>query len=222
MRLRREVDHPFLVKLHYAFATPDKLYLIVDFVQGGELYYHLRNKKSFSVAETQFFLAELALALGKLHELDIIYRDLKPENVLVDHDGHIKLTDFGLAKKDVSEENRPTTFCGTPLYLAPESIKVRAEHTCRLVARRFAETCSRVAGQSLPQFGGKTGYGMEIDWWTFGALMFEMLTGDPPFTAGSIKELLRVILEADVATDRISSAEARDAIVQLLQKDPSR
>ena len=76
--------------------------------------------------------------------------------------------------------------------------------------------------QSLPQFGGKTGYGMEIDWWTFGALMFEMLTGDPPFTAGSIKELLRVILEADVATDRISSAEARDAIVQLLQKDPSR
>jgi len=63
---------------------------------------------------------------------------------------------------------------------------------------------------------------MEIDWWTFGALMFEMLTGDPPFTAGSIKELLRVILEADVATDRISSAEARDAIVQLLQKDPSR
>ena len=128
MRVCREVDHPFLVKLHYAFATPDKLYLIVDFVQGGELYYHLRNKKSFSVAETQFFLAELALALGKLHELDIIYRDLKPENVLVDHDGHIKLTDFGLAKKDVSEENRPTTFCGTPLYLAPESIKVRAEH----------------------------------------------------------------------------------------------
>ena len=128
VRVCREVDHPFLVKLHYAFATPDKLYLIVDFVQGGELYYHLRNKKSFSVAETQFFLAELALALGKLHELDIIYRDLKPENVLVDHDGHIKLTDFGLAKKDVSEENRPTTFCGTPLYLAPESIKVRAEH----------------------------------------------------------------------------------------------
>ena len=135
----KEVDHPFLVKLHYAFQTPTKLYLIVDFVSGGELYFHLRNrgKQGFTDTETQFFLAELALALGCLHGQGIIYRDLKPENVLVDHDGHIKLTDFGLAKKNVSEQNRPTTFCGTPLYLAPESIKSMRSHA---------------------------GYGMEVGW----------------------------------------------------------
>lgn len=87
------------------------------FCAAGELYFHLRNRgrQGFSEKETQFFLAELALALGCLHSLGIIYRDLKPENVLIDHDGHIKLTDFGLAKKNVSEQNRPTTFCGTPL-----------------------------------------------------------------------------------------------------------
>ena len=195
----KEVDHPFLVKLHYAFQTPTKLYLIVDFVSGGELYFHLRSRgaKGFTDTETQFFLAELALALGHLHNLEIIYRDLKPENVLVDHDGHIKLTDFGLAKKNVSEKNRPTTFCGTPLYLAPESIK---------------------------NMRSQRGYGMEVDWWTFGALMFEMLTGNPPFTAGTIQQLLHVIVNDAVQIPskihtKYPTAEA--AILSLLQKDPT-
>jgi serine/threonine protein kinase len=157
-----DVDHPFIVKLHFAFHTPAKLYLIVDFVRGGELYFHLRKKGTFSLEEARFFLAELALALGHLHGLGIVYRDLKPENVLVGADGHIKLTDFGLAKKGVSGENKPMTFCGTPLYLAPEAIK---------------------------NMKTKSGYSFEVDWWTLGALLIEMLTGQPPFTAQNMQQV---------------------------------
>jgi serine/threonine protein kinase len=117
------VDHPFIVGLRFAFQTDSKLYLVLDFLSGGELFFHLSKEVKFNVDRTRYYAAELVLALGHLHSKDIVYRDLKPENVVLDQEGHCVMTDFGLAKKDVSNNNPTTTFCGTPEYLAPEIIK---------------------------------------------------------------------------------------------------
>jgi len=119
----QSVDHPFIVGLRFAFQTDSKLYLVLDFLSGGELFFHLSKEVKFQLDRTRFYAAELVLALGHLHSKDIVYRDLKPENVVLDSEGHCIMTDFGLAKKDVSNNNPTTTFCGTPEYLAPEIIK---------------------------------------------------------------------------------------------------
>lgn len=103
-----KISNPFIVKLHYAFQTPDKLYFVLDFVNGGELFTHLRKEKKFSEKRAKFYAAEIILALECLHENNIIYRDLKPENLLLDRDGHIKLTDFGLSK--VGSRKKTYTF----------------------------------------------------------------------------------------------------------------
>ncbi len=116
-----EIHHPFLMGLHYAFQTDSKLYLVMDYLTGGELFFHLKNERRFSESRSKFYTAEIALGLGHLHSHNIIYRDLKPENILLDKDGHIKLTDFGLSKRYV-EGTQANTFCGTPEYLAPEVV----------------------------------------------------------------------------------------------------
>eukprot|EP00040_Diaphanoeca_grandis_P029086 m.169374 g.169374 ORF g.169374 m.169374 type:complete len:482 (-) comp31565_c0_seq1:85-1530(-) len=114
--------HPFLVGLHYSFQTPSKLYFVLDYVNGGELYFHLNKEKKFSVGRSLFYAAELTSGLGFLHGHNIIYRDLKPENILLDNHGHIMLTDFGLCKENMGPADRTGTFCGTPEYLAPEML----------------------------------------------------------------------------------------------------
>ena len=119
-----KVNSPYIVALHYAFQNPDRLYFIMDFCNGGELFYHLRKEIRFSEKRTKFYAAEITLALEALHKAGIIYRDLKPENVLLDQDGHIKITDFGLSKQGLEKVGKKAfTFCGTPEYLAPEIIK---------------------------------------------------------------------------------------------------
>ncbi|XP_072121424.1 ribosomal protein S6 kinase alpha-2 isoform X5 [Mobula birostris] len=123
-----EVNHPFIVKLHYAFQTEGKLYLILDFLRGGDLFTRLSKEVMFTEEDVKFYLAELALALDHLHGLGIIYRDLKPENVLLDEDGHIKITDFGLSKEAVDHDKRAYSFCGTIEYMAPEVVNRRG-HT---------------------------------------------------------------------------------------------
>ena len=117
------VDHPFIVQLRYAFQTNDKLYMIMDFINGGELFFHLRRAKRFTEEKVRFYGAEILLALNYLHAMDVIYRDLKPENILLDAEGHIKLTDFGLSKKFFSSDEKTFSFCGTPEYLAPEILQ---------------------------------------------------------------------------------------------------
>nr|CCD12967.1 unnamed protein product [Trypanosoma congolense IL3000] len=115
----QKISHPFIVSLHYAFQTKRCLYLVMDFLAGGELFYHLGAVTTFDEWRAKFYCGEIALALGYLHAHDIIYRDLKPENAVLDKDGHVCLTDFGLAKMDVHDASN-FTFCGTPEYLAPE------------------------------------------------------------------------------------------------------
>jgi len=115
--------HPFLVGLHYSFQSPSKLYFVLDYVNGGELYFHLNRERKFSVERSIFYAAELTSALGFLHGLNILYRDLKPENILLDRLGHVMLTDFGLCKEHVPPGGTTSTFCGTPEYLAPEMLE---------------------------------------------------------------------------------------------------
>ncbi|XP_039179584.1 serine/threonine-protein kinase Sgk2 isoform X2 [Crotalus tigris] len=121
--LLKNVKHPFLVGLHYSFQTKEKLYFVLDYVNGGELFFHLQRERCFREPRARFYAAEMASAVGYLHSLNIIYRDLKPENILLDCQGHIVLTDFGLCKEGMEPEETTSTFCGTPEYLAPEVLK---------------------------------------------------------------------------------------------------
>ena len=93
-----ELDHPFLLKLHYAFQTPDCLYLVLDFINGGSMFHHIQKRGHFSEKDTKYYAAQIILGLEHLHSNHIIYRDLKPENILIDSWGNIKLADFGICK----------------------------------------------------------------------------------------------------------------------------
>eukprot|EP01097_Dermamoeba_algensis_P009991 TRINITY_DN71_c0_g1_i6.p1 TRINITY_DN71_c0_g1~~TRINITY_DN71_c0_g1_i6.p1 ORF type:complete len:288 (-),score=58.99 TRINITY_DN71_c0_g1_i6:395-1258(-) len=119
----QKLIHPFLMNLHYSFQTPDKLYFVMDYVNGGELFYHLQKDRKFSEERTRFYCAEIVLGLEYLHSENVIYRDLKPENLLLTQEGHICLTDFGIAKEGLGDDDRTETFCGTPEYLAPEILE---------------------------------------------------------------------------------------------------
>jgi len=146
-----------------AFQTEGKLYLVLDYLRGGDLFTRLNKEVMFTEDDVKFYLAELALALDHLHSLGIIYRDLKPENILLDNGGHISLTDFGLRKESVDEE-KTYSFCGTIEYMAPEIIS-------------------------------RKGHTSAVDWWSFGVLMFEMLTGVLPFQGQGRKDTMHQILK---------------------------
>jgi len=118
-----KITHPFIVKLHYAFQNDYNLYFVTEFMQGGELFFHLKAHGPFKEDKARLYICEIVLALEHLHKHKIIYRDLKPENILLDRSGHIKLTDFGLSKYSKNYdhlEGKAFTICGTPEYLAPE------------------------------------------------------------------------------------------------------
>lgn len=115
-----KIHNPFIVPLKFSFQSPEKLYLVLAFVNGGELFHHLQREGRFDLNRARFYTAELLCALECLHEYNVIYRDLKPENILLDYTGHIALCDFGLCKLNMGSKDQTSTFCGTPEYLAPE------------------------------------------------------------------------------------------------------
>ncbi|XP_057199271.1 ribosomal protein S6 kinase alpha-1 isoform X1 [Triplophysa rosa] len=184
-----DVNHPFVVKLHYAFQTEGKLYLILDFLRGGDLFTRLSKEVMFTEEDVKFYLAELALGLDHLHGLGIIYRDLKPENILLDEEGHIKLTDFGLCKEAIDHEKKAYSFCGTVEYMAPEVVN-------------------------------RQGHTHSADWWSFGVLMFEMLTGSLPFQGKDRKETMNLILKARLGMPQFLSAEAQSLLRALFKRNP--
>ncbi|CCA67867.1 probable Serine/threonine-protein kinase gad8 [Serendipita indica DSM 11827] len=118
-----KVSSPFIVPLKWSFQSESKLYLVLSYVNGGELFHHLQREQKFNEERSRFYAAELLLALEHLHSLNIVYRDLKPENILLDMSGHLALCDFGLCKIDMTSSDKTNTFCGTPEYLAPEVLK---------------------------------------------------------------------------------------------------
>ncbi|KAH8900253.1 Pkinase-domain-containing protein [Thozetella sp. PMI_491] len=186
-----QINNPFIVPLKFTFQSPEKLYFVLAFVNGGELFHHLQKEQRFDVNRSRFYTAELLCALECLHGFNVIYRDLKPENILLDYQGHIALCDFGLCKLDMKDEDRTNTFCGTPEYLAPELLL------------------------------GK-GYQKTVDWWTLGVLLYEMLTGLPPFYDENTNEMYRKILGEPLhfPSQEIVPPAAKDLLTKLLNRDP--
>lgn len=122
-RVLRFTKHPFLISLKYSIQTEDLLCFVMEYVNGGELYFHLAREHFFSESRTRFYACQIILALDYLHSRGIIYRDLKLENLLLDNEGNIKIADFGLCKEDITYGSTTKTFCGTPEYLAPEILE---------------------------------------------------------------------------------------------------
>ncbi|EQC25987.1 AGC protein kinase, variant [Saprolegnia diclina VS20] len=182
-----KVNHPFLISLQFAFQTADNVFLVMQYVPGGELF-HTLSKQGLLLERTAcFYAAEMVLALEYLHGMGIIHRDLKPENILVDADGHVCLTDFGLSK-ELPEANEANTVCGTNEYMAPEMIRGNA-------------------------------YNHAVDWWALGALIYEMVTGYPPFRHNNRKKLLEKILQEKLKLPKWLSPETHSILKQLLERN---
>lgn len=122
-RVLQTLNHPNLVRLYSSFQTADRLYFVMEYVNGGELFYHIGKEKRFTEDRVRFYAAQILVALQYLHQKEIVYRDLKLENLLIDQDGYIKITDFGLCKEGIGTDDTTSTFCGTPEYLAPEILE---------------------------------------------------------------------------------------------------
>jgi serine/threonine protein kinase len=184
--------HPFIVNLYYAFQDHEKLYLILEYAQGGELFHHLAAERMFSEDVAAFYMAEMVLALDHLHRtVGVIYRDLKPENCLLDSEGHLLLTDFGLSKVSLDEDNPCKSFLGTVEYMAPEVIQ-------------------------------GVDYGAAVDWWSLGALGYDLLTGAPPFAGNNNAKIQEKILKSKLSLPYYLSADAKDLLTRLLRKEPKK
>jgi len=188
-----KLNHPFIVSLQYAFQTKTKLYFVMDYCSGGDFFGFLKIKRKFTESETRFYAGEIALALDCLHKNSIVYRDLKPENMLLDKSGHIKMTDFGLSKS-LSGANLMKTFCGSTTYLAPEVIVQKTR---------------------------EKGYTEAVDWWSFGVMFYEMLTGLPAFYDRNTQLNYFKIMYANIPMNKRFSRPCRSLIFDLLEKDPS-
>ncbi|KAM7177441.1 cAMP-dependent protein kinase catalytic subunit PRKX [Macrochelys suwanniensis] len=184
----KEVNHPFLIRLFWTYHDERFLYMLMEYVPGGELFSYLRNMGRFNNSTGLFYSAEIICAIEYLHSKEIVYRDLKPENILLDKEGHIKLTDFGFAKKLV---DRTWTLCGTPEYLAPEVIQSK-------------------------------GHGRAVDWWALGILIFEMLSGFPPFFDDNPFGIYQKILAGKIDFPRHLDLYVKDLIKKLLVVDRTR
>ena len=180
----------FLTDLKASFQDEEKIYMVMDFISGGDLFTHLERSRRFSVRRAQLYLAELSLGLFFLHGKGIIYRDIKPENILIDREGHLKLADFGLCKEGIWNGQTTTgTFCGTLDYMAPEII-MRKQYDCG------------------------------VDLWSMGVLLYEMLHGDNPFFAENKEEKLKKIVKGLPAYPLTISRNGASLISKLLKINP--
>lgn len=197
-RILQSVVHPFMVNLRFVFKSNSYLFMVMPFVAGGEIYSYMRAYKTFSEAQCRFVSGQLILALQYLHAMGIVYRDLKPENVLLDCDGYVKITDFGFAKRiggAAGAQPSTTSFVGTPEYMAPEM----------LVRVRRAK-----------------GYSFTVDWWALGVLVYECAAGEPPFSGASLLQVFDHIVKGRYEIPEQFSDPLADLLMQLFETDESR
>jgi len=183
------VVHPYIVTLQYSFQTSSKIYLLLDFINGGHLFFQLFREGIFTEDLARLYTAEIVLAITHLHKCGFVHRDLKPENILLDSEGHVKVTDFGLAKKNVDDDTgRTNSYIGTVEYMAPEIIT-------------------------------GSGHGKSVDWWSVGILLYEMLAGVPPFRAKTQAALKKQIISGKLKFPKYLSSQALNILKALLNRD---
>ena len=202
-RILKSLQHPFIMKMHFAFQDENYLYLATDYLQNKDLHYHILTNTSFTEEQTKFYLSELYIAIKYLHSKGIIHRDLKSENIMLNDNGHIQVIDFGSAKKlSIESHNITNSFIGTAECMPPEVIERKS-------------------------------YSFEYDWWSFGVLMYEMIYGCVPFRdvyQDGVFDLVlhhepmyyKYVPNVDKTKKRIKvSNEAVDLMKRLLNKNAS-
>jgi len=193
-----EVDHTWVVKMFYSFQDAENLYLVMEFLPGGDVMTLLMKKDTLSEEATQFYIAETALAIETIHKLGFIHRDIKPDNLLLDARGHVKLSDFGLCTglqkshrteyyRDLSQV-KSSDFTNNPM-----DSKRRAE-TWKSKRRALAYSTVGTPDYIAPEVFLQTGYDKSCDWWSLGVIMFEMLIGYPPFCSETPQETYRKVM----------------------------
>ncbi|KAJ9553232.1 hypothetical protein OSB04_017277 [Centaurea solstitialis] len=224
------VRNPFVVRFFYSFTCKENLYLVMEFLNGGDLFSLMRGLGCLEEDMARVYIAELVLALEYLHSLNIIHRDLKPDNLLIGPDGHIKLTDFGLSKVGLTEDLSGTSDSRISIYTDDE---VTTEPSSSL----SGEQCQAVVGTPdylAPEILLGVGHGATADWWSVGVILFELLVGIPPFNAESPEacslkinsadfQVFANIMNRDIPWPKVPdemSHEAYDLINKLLTENP--
>uniref|UniRef100_A0A804P8P2 non-specific serine/threonine protein kinase n=1 Tax=Zea mays TaxID=4577 RepID=A0A804P8P2_MAIZE len=219
------VRNPFVVRFFYSFTSRDNLYLVMEYLNGGDLYSLLRNLGCLDEDVVRVYLAEVVLALEYLHSMHIVHRDLKPDNLLIAHDGHIKLTDFGLSKvgliNNTYDLSRPVV-SGASLYGDDEPQMNEFEQMDHR-ARRQNRSAVGTPDYLAPEILLGTGHGCSADWWSVGVILFELIVGIPPFNAEHPQTIFDNILNCKIPWPHVPeemSFDAQDLIDKLLTEDP--
>ncbi|XP_062118120.1 probable serine/threonine protein kinase IREH1 isoform X2 [Humulus lupulus] len=218
------VRNPFVVRFFYSFTCRENLYLVMEYLNGGDLYSLLRNLGCLEEDVARVYIAEVVLALEYLHSLRVVHRDLKPDNLLIAHDGHIKLTDFGLSKVGLinsTDDLSGPAVSTTSLMVEDEPELSVPEHQQE---RRKKRSAVGTPDYLAPEILLGTGHGTTADWWSVGVILFELIVGIPPFNAEHPQTIFDNILNRKIPWPRVPnemSPEAADLIDRLLTEDPN-
>lgn len=198
-----EADHTWVVKMFYSFQDAEYLYLVMEFLPGGDVMTLLMKKDTLTEEQTQFYVAETILAIDSIHKLSFIHRDIKPDNLLLDAKGHVKLSDFGLCtglkKSHRTEFYKELTQAKAENFTKdfangnPMDSKRRAESWKRN-RRQLAYSTVGTPDYIAPEVFMQTGYSASCDWWSLGVIMYEMLIGYPPFCSENPQETYRKVM----------------------------
>ncbi|XP_039630454.1 serine/threonine-protein kinase 32A isoform X1 [Polypterus senegalus] len=196
LQIMQSLEHPYLVNLWFAFQDVEDMFMVVDLLLGGDLRYHLQQNVHFTETTVKLYISEIALALGYLRSKHIIHRDIKPDNILLDEDGHVHITDFNIAAT-IKEDTQMTSVAGTKPYMAPEMFQ--------------------------PCLEGHPGYSYAVDWWSLGITAYELLKGQRPYHIRSgmaVNDIIQLFHTVNVNYPSTWSAGMESLLRKLLMLEP--